>query len=84
MHCLHVCDVAHMDVTSNNIMLRKDDYKAWDQLRLLDFGFAQSCSAGRHALFAYHRPFVNCQMQQSCTQDDASSCVLLIASQTTV
>ncbi len=56
MHCLHVCDVAHMDVTSNNIMLRKDECKAWDQL--LDFGFAQSCSAGKHALFAHHRPFV--------------------------
>jgi len=31
-------------------MLRNDGYKAWDQLRLLDFGFAQLCGAGKHAL----------------------------------
>ncbi len=53
MHCLHVCGtLAHMDVTSSNIMLRKDGYMAWDQLRLLDFGFAQFCSASKHALLA--------------------------------
>ncbi len=27
-------------------MLRKEGYTAWDQLRLLDFGFAQCCSKG--------------------------------------
>ena len=27
-------------------MLRKEGYGAWDQLRLLDFGFAQRCSRG--------------------------------------
>jgi tRNA A-37 threonylcarbamoyl transferase component Bud32 len=42
-----------MDITSSNIMLRKDSYEAWDQLRLLDFGFAQFCSAGKHALLAW-------------------------------
>lgn len=53
MHCLHVCGtLAHMDITSSNIMLRKDGYEAWDQLRLLDFGFAQFCSTGKHALLA--------------------------------
>ena len=50
MHCLHIVQLLHMDVTSSNIMLRNDGYKAWDQLRLLDFGFAQLCGAGKHAL----------------------------------
>ena len=53
MHCLHLCNLAHMDVTSSNIMLQQTGYKAWDQLRLLDFGFAQLCRAGKHALLAW-------------------------------
>lgn len=53
MHFLHVFgSLAHLDVTSNNIMLRKEGYKAWDQPRLLDFGFSQFCSNGKHALLA--------------------------------
>ncbi|DBB00900.1 TPA: hypothetical protein ACH3X1_000817 [Trebouxia sp. C0004] len=40
-----VCDLAHMDVTSSNIMLQPNGYKGWDQLRLLDSGFAQLCRA---------------------------------------
>ena len=48
VHYLHVGSrVAHLDITSSNIMLRKEGYTAWDQLRLLDFGFAQCCSKGK-------------------------------------
>ncbi len=53
MHYLHVRNLAHMDVTSSNIMLQQTGYKAWDQLRLLDFGFAQLCRAGNHSLLAW-------------------------------
>lgn len=53
MHCLHVCNLGHMDVTSSNIMLQQTGYKAWDQLGLLDFGFAQLCRAGNHPLLAW-------------------------------
>ena len=45
LHLLHLeADYAHLDVTNNNIMLRKESGDKWDQLRLIDFGFAQSCS----------------------------------------
>ena len=48
LHFLHKSGgLAHLDITSNNVMLRKDGYKAWDQLRLLDFGFCQFCNPGR-------------------------------------
>lgn len=42
--------VVHLDITSSNIMLRspEEGNKDWDELRLLDFGFAQSCSKGMH------------------------------------
>ena len=38
--------VAHLDITSGNLMLRNDGYEGWDQLRLLDFGFSHTCSHG--------------------------------------
>ena len=38
VHCLHVFGrLAHLEITSSNIMLRKEGYEAWDQLKLLDF-----------------------------------------------
>ena len=37
---------AHMDITSNNIMLSKTYANKWDQMRLIDFGLAQPCSTG--------------------------------------
>ncbi len=47
VHLLHMrSNLAHLDISSSNIMLRKEGYSAWDQLRLLDFGFAQYCSEG--------------------------------------
>ena len=42
-------NVAHLDITSNNIMLRNQDYAAWDQVRLIDFGYSQECCPGTHA-----------------------------------
>ncbi len=39
--------MADLDITSSNVMLRNDDYQAWDDLRLVDFGFAQKCNKGR-------------------------------------
>ena len=48
VHLLHTdSNMAHLDITSSNIMLRNDDYQAWDDLRLVDFGFAQKCNKGR-------------------------------------
>jgi len=46
MYYLYGIDLAHLDITSSNIMLRKEGYGAWDQLRLLDFGFAHHCNKG--------------------------------------
>lgn len=37
---------AHLDVTSNNIMLRYGEPDEWDQIRLYDLGLAQSCVEG--------------------------------------
>lgn len=51
--CLHDHgNLAHLDVTGSNIMLRREGYEAWDQLRLLNFGFSRFCSGGRLVLFA--------------------------------
>jgi len=48
VHLLHTdSNMAHLDITSSNIMLRDDDYQAWDDLRLVDFGFAQKYNKGR-------------------------------------
>lgn len=47
MHLLHTdCAMAHLDITSSNVMLRFDECQSWDQLRLVDFGFAQRCDPG--------------------------------------
>ncbi len=47
VHLLHTSgDTAHMDITSSNIMLCQEGYQAWDQLRLVDFGFSQECRSG--------------------------------------
>ena len=45
-HYRHRINLAHLDITSSNIMLRQKGYRAWDQVRLLDFGFAQYCNTG--------------------------------------
>ncbi|KAL0051930.1 hypothetical protein WJX82_004696 [Trebouxia sp. C0006] len=36
--------IAHLDLTSNNLMLRADG-GLWDHIRLIDFGFAQTCKS---------------------------------------
>lgn len=38
--------VAHLDLTSNNVMLRHDAVGPWDNVRLIDFGLSRSCQAG--------------------------------------
>ncbi|KAL3149894.1 CBL-interacting protein kinase [Trebouxia sp. C0009 RCD-2024] len=38
--------VAHMDLTSVNVMIRHDALKDWDNVRTLDFGYSRSCQAG--------------------------------------
>lgn len=38
--------VAHMDLTSVNVMIRYDAVKDWDIVRVLDFGFSKPCQAG--------------------------------------
>ena len=54
VHYLHMrSNVAHLDITSSNIMLRNDDFEAWDQVRLLDFGFSQFCSSGMSLLLVF-------------------------------
>ena len=45
------CKFAHLDISSNNIMLRSSCSDKWDQLCLLDFGFAQKCVTGVPSLF---------------------------------
>ena len=61
VHRLHrLGKLAHLDITSSNIMLRKEGYEAWDQLRLLDFGFSQFCNKGRPALLAQPTCAVPC------------------------
>ena len=47
----HACKFAHMDISSNNIMLRSSCSDKWDRLGLLDFGFAQKCVTGVPSLF---------------------------------
>ena len=49
LYNLHGDTVAHLDITSSNIMLQEEGCKPWDQLRLIDFGFSQKCSSGKHA-----------------------------------
>ncbi len=45
-HLHMVADMAHLDITSGNIMLQEGNYRAWDQVKLVDFGFSQFCSSG--------------------------------------
>ncbi len=45
-----VSKVAHLDITSGNIMLRKEGFDIWDQLWLVDFGFSHTCSSGMHCM----------------------------------
>lgn len=60
MYYLHGIDLARLDITSSNIMLRKEGYSAWDQLRLLDFGFAHHCNKGE-ALCMHSRLTLCCR-----------------------
>ncbi|KAL0047843.1 hypothetical protein WJX82_001285 [Trebouxia sp. C0006] len=47
VHLLHVgSNTAHLDISSSNIMHCTEGYYAWDQLRLVDFGFSQICTKG--------------------------------------
>ena len=42
---------AHLDITSNNIMLLSaSNTDEWDDIRLLDLGLAQKCAAGEFSL----------------------------------
>ena len=52
MERLHVdAQYAHLDITSNNIMLRSGQpAQSWDQIRLLDLGLAQPCTTGMSCL----------------------------------
>ena len=51
---LHVdCKLAHLDISCNNIMLRNGVPDKWDQVCLLDFGFAQKCVTGVSLPLAY-------------------------------
>ena len=45
----HIC---HLDLTPANIMLQKCS-DSWDQLRLIDFGFATRFDPGEHIAFAW-------------------------------
>ena len=46
--------IAHLDISSNNIMLRKTSSQAWDAIRLLDLGLAQKCVTGVYC--SWYRP----------------------------
>ncbi len=49
VHLLHVgSNTAHLDITSSNIMHCTEGHHVWDQLRLIDFGFSQMCTKGKH------------------------------------
>lgn len=39
-------NIAHLDISENNIMLSDTATNKWDQLCLLDFGLAQTCLIG--------------------------------------
>ncbi len=53
VHLLHVgSNTAHLDITSSNIMRYTEGYNAWDQLRLVDFGFSQICTASCCEIFS--------------------------------
>lgn len=47
-HLHVVANMCHLDISGSNVMLRTDDFEAWDQLRLIDFGFSQFCEPGTH------------------------------------
>ncbi|KAL0045200.1 hypothetical protein WJX82_000449 [Trebouxia sp. C0006] len=86
MYYLHGIDLAHLDITSSNIMLRKEGYSAWDQLRLLDFGFAHHCNKDvtvldvnpQGATPAYAAPELLRSLQLHCEEFDVTEPGLLI------
>ena len=39
-------NIAHMDITCNNVMALDEHDGAWGNLKLLDFGYAQVCNPG--------------------------------------
>ena len=58
---------AHLDITSNNIMLRSvSNPDEWDDIRLLDLGLAQKCMTGEFSLPHLTPALGNCQTSCSC------------------
>lgn len=45
--------LCHLDIIGNNLVLLTPSCGPWDNLRLLDFGYAQKCSQGIYSPFAY-------------------------------
>lgn len=47
LEALHLgAGYAHLDISCNNVMWRDGYTEPWDQIRLIDLGFAQPCFKG--------------------------------------
>jgi len=66
--------LAHLDILSSNIMLRKEGYSAWDQLRLLDFGFARHCSEVKMLCLSLLLPAMPCSKTHAFLNHALQSC----------
>ena len=74
----HRAKYAHLDVTSNNIMLRRGQPHVieWDLIRLLDLGLAQSCVTGMPGLLQFNQP------EQHSHKQSVDTCMLCTAQPT--
>ena len=57
-------------------MLRKEGCAAWDQVRLIDFGFSQDCCPGTHAASHAQNLLVLKVYQLHCYMQTSQPCLL--------
>ena len=79
--CLHTRgEMAHLDITSSNVMLRKQGCAVWDQVRLIDFGLSQDCTTpGTHAACHAQNLLVLQVHQLHCCMQTSQTCLLWYA-----
>ena len=52
LHC--ACNICHLDLSPDNVMLLLDKSNPWNTLKLIDFGLARGFNAGKQ------RPCIFC------------------------
>ena len=49
----YLSEAAHLNISTRSVIVQYDETQAWDQLRLVDFGFCQSSAVGKHDITGF-------------------------------